>query len=283
MKIAVTAETTVDLTDELLKEFDIKTVPLGINLDGKFFKDGEMTTEEIFAKVEESGVLPKTNSVNEYEYSEFFGKILLEYDAIIHVALSSEISSCYKNACAAAEKLENVYVVDSKVLSTGIALLAIYARRLSNENLTPCEISEKLLARREKLQVSFELERLDYLYKGGRCSSLQYFGAILLQLRPRIVVTDGKMIADKKYRGKISAVVDKYCRDTLSEFNTPDRSLVFITYTTATPEMLQAAEAACKEAGFERIEFTRAGGTIASHCGEHTLGILYINAPPDQA
>lgn len=132
------------------------------------------------------------------------------------------------------------------------------------------------------LQVSFELERLDYLYKGGRCSSLQFFGANLLKLRPRIMVKDGKMGADKKYRGKIELVVRKYCRDTLNEYNTPDKSLVFITYTTATPEMLNEATSACKEAGFERIEYTRAGGTISSHCGEHTLGILYFNDGPEK-
>ena len=108
------------------------------------------------------------------------------------------------------------------------------------------------------------------------------FGANLLKLRPRIMVKDGKMGADKKYRGKIELVVRKYCRDTLNEYNTPDKSLVFITYTTATPEMLNEATSACKEAGFERIEYTRAGGTISSHCGEHTLGILYFNDGPEK-
>lgn len=278
MRLAVTAETTIDLTPELLKEFDIKTVPLGITLEGKSLKDGDMTTEEIFAYVIKTGVLPKTNSVNRFEYEEFFNNILKDYDAIIHISISSEISSCYKNATAVAEAMQNVYTVDSRVLSTGIAQLAIYARNLSETtDLSAEEIRDKLLQRRAALQVSFEIERLDYLYKGGRCSSLQYFGANLLKLRPRIVVSDGKMSADKKYRGKIDQVVSKYCRDTLNEFNTPDKSLVFITYTTATPAMIEEAVKACKEAGFERIELTRAGGTIASHCGEHTLGILYFN------
>lgn len=278
MKIAVTAETTVDLTPELLREFDIKTVPLGITLDGKSLKDGDVTTEEIFENVIKCGVLPKTNSVNQAEYTEFFSGILKEYDAIIHVSISSEMSSCYNNATAVAKQLKNVYTVDSRVLSTGIAQLCLYARRLADENLYSAEeIHKKLIKRRDSLQVSFVIERLDYLYKGGRCSSLQYFGANLLKLRPRIVVKDGKMSADKKYRGKMEQVVSRYCRDTLNEFNTPDKELVFITYTTATEEMLAEAESACKEAGFKRIEYTRAGGTIASHCGEHTLGILYFN------
>lgn len=278
MKLAVTTETTVDLTPELLKEFDIKTIPLGITLQGKDLKDGDMTTDEMFAYVAETGMLPKTNAVNEFEFNAFFSELLKEYDGIVHISISSDMSSCWQNAKSAASKLKNVFVVDSRVLSTGIAQLAIYARKLAETTSdTAEEIFKKVQARTATLQVSFELERLDYLYKGGRCSSLQLFGANLLRLRPRIVVRDGKMSADKKYRGKIEQVVAKYCRDTLNEYNTPDKSLVFITYTTATPEMLEEATKACKEAGFERIEYTRAGGTIASHCGEHTLGILYFN------
>ncbi len=278
MKLAVTTETTVDLTPELLKEFDIKTIPLGITLQGKDLKDGDMTTDEMFAYVAETGTLPKTNAVNEFEFNAFFSELLKEYDGIVHISISSDMSSCWQNAKSAASKLKNVFVVDSRVLSTGIAQLAIYARKLAETtDDTAEEIFKKVQARTATLQVSFELERLDYLYKGGRCSSLQLFGANLLRLRPRIVVKDGKMGADKKYRGKIEQVVAKYCRDTLNEYNTPDKSLIFITYTTATPEMLEEATKACKEAGFERIEYTRAGGTIASHCGEHTLGILYFN------
>lgn len=278
MKLAVTTETTVDLTPALLQEFDIRTIPLGITLQGKDLKDGDMTTDEMFAYVAETGVLPKTNAVNEFEFTAFFSELLKEYDGVVHISISSEMSSCWQNAKSAASKLKNVFVVDSRVLSTGIAQLAIYTRKLAETtDKTAKEIFETVQARTAALQVSFELERLDYLYKGGRCSSLQLFGANLLRLRPRIMVKDGKMGADKKYRGKIEQVVAKYCRDTLNEYNTPDKSLVFITYTTATPEMLEEATKACKEAGFERIEYTRAGGTIASHCGEHTLGILYFN------
>ena len=127
------------------------------------------------------------------------------------------------------------------------------------------------------MQVSFVIERLDYLFKGGRCNSLQFFGANLLKLRPRIVVKDGKMSADKKYRGNMEKVVAKYCEETLYEFDTPDLERVFITYTTATLEMVDAAKKALTDAGFKNIYETHAGCTIASHCGGNTLGILYFN------
>ena len=153
----------------------------------------------------------------------------------------------------------------------------MYARELANANEEPNVIAQKVQERASKLQVSFIVERLDFLYKGGRCSSLQRFGANLLKLRPRIVVGEGKMSSDKKYRGKMGGVISKYCEEVLEEFNTPDLDKVFITYTTAMPEMVESAKKACENAGFKNIYETRAGGTIASHCGGNTLGILYFN------
>lgn len=277
MKIAVSVESTNDLTKDLLNKYDIKVIPYQIVLDDKTIVDGEMTTEELFDFVEKSGKLPKTNALNEFEYTEFFESLKKDYDAVIHVALSSGLTSSTQNAINASKNVENVFVVDSKSLSTGIGLLAIYARELADKGENPQDIYEKVSNRVDKLQVSFVIERLDYLYKGGRCNSLQFFGANLLKLRPRIILKDGKMGADKKYRGTMGKVVAKYCEEVLDEFNTPDLDKVFITYTTATEEMVEAAKAAVEARGFKNIYQTHAGCTIASHCGANTLGILYFN------
>ena len=231
----------------------------------------------MFEYVDKYGTLPKTTALNEYEYTEFFKEILESYDALVHICLSSGITSSCGNAERAAKNVENAFVVDSRSLSTGIGLLAMYAKELAEEGLSAEEIAKTVQERADKLQVSFVVERLDYLYKGGRCSSLQLLGANLLKIRPRIVLKEGKMISDKKFRGNMGGVVAKYCAETLKDFNTPDLKRAFITYTTATPEMLEAARKALSEAGFKEILETRAGGTIASHCGANTLGILYFN------
>ena len=277
MKIAVSVESTSDLSEELLKKYDVKVIPYEITLGDLTFKDGKYSTAEMFELVDKYKTLPKTTALNEFEYEEFFRGLLTEYEGVVHICLSSGITSSCGNAFKAAEKLENVCCVDSQSLSTGIGLLALYVRELATEGLSPKEIAEKTQARAYKLQVSFVIERLDYLYKGGRCNSLQLFGANLLKLRPRIVLSDGKMKADKKYRGKMEFVVAKYCEDVLAEFNTPDLKRAFVTYTSATPEMVAAAKAALENAGFKEILETHAGGTIASHCGPNTLGILYVN------
>lgn len=277
MNIAISVESTNDLTRELLDKYQIKVIPYTIILGNEEFKDGERSTEELFAYVDKNKALPKTTAINEFEYTEYFSELKKEYDAVVHITLSGEITSSASNAQKAAANLEHVYAVDSKSLSTGIGLLAIYARELADAGVAPDVIVQKVQERRESLKVSFVVEKLDYLYKGGRCSSLELFGANLLKIRPRIVVKEGKMLSDKKYRGKMDSVIAKYCVDTLTEANSPDLTRVFITYSSATPEMVEAARNACENAGFKEIIETRAGCTISSHCGANTLGILFFN------
>lgn len=277
MKIAVSVESTNDLTKDLLQKYDVKVIPYEIVLGDSTYKDGELTTSEMFDYVDRTGTLPKTNALNEFEYTEFFEMLRKEYDGVVHIALSSGISSSCGNAIRAAGNVENVFVVDSQSLSTGIGLLAIYARELANEGKPIKEIAKLVEARTDKIGCTFVVERLDYLHKGGRCSSIALLGANLLKIRPRIIVKGGKMTSDKKYRGNMASVIAKYCAETLSEFNTPDLDKAFITYTTATPEMLENAEKALKDAGFKNIYKTTAGGTIASHCGANTLGIIFFN------
>ena len=277
MKVAVSAESTIDLTKELIEKFDFKIVPFQIFLGDDNRLDGEVSCDEIINFVDKNKILPKTGAVNETQYTEHFSKLLKEYDAIVHFSLSSELSSAYSNAVKVAEKMKNVFVVDTRSLSTGIALLAIYAKELADKGLDAKSIYEKVMKRVPYVQASFELKRLDYLYKGGRCSAIVYFGANLLKIRPQIIVKDGKMIPGKKYRGSFEHVVKSYCADTLEQFDNPDLKHGFMTYTTASPDIIKAAVDSLKERGFENVYVTRAGGTITSHCGENCLGILYIN------
>ena len=176
-----------------------------------------------------------------------------------------------------AQELGHVHVVDSMSLSTGIALLAIYASKLVKEGLNAEEIVKKVSERIPHDQASFVLATVDYLHKGGRCSSLAKLGAMLFRIRPQIIVNNGKMGPGKKYTGKQVDCVANYCRDTLEQFNNPDLEVGFVTHSNATPEMVEVAKKAMYERGFKRVIETKAGATISSHCGHKCLGILYIN------
>ncbi len=277
MKIAISAESTCDLSKELIEKNNISIIPYSVLLGDEIVTDNADVPAKIFKFVEETKTLPKTSAINEMTYTEYFEGLLKNYDAVVHIALSNGLSCSCQNAEKAASNLSNVYVVDSKSLSTGIGLLVLYAKQLANAGETPDKIAHKVKDRVPYVQASFVVDRLDYLYKGGRCNALALFGANLLKIHPQIVVSDGKMHPGKKYRGKMEKVIEKYCEDTLEEFNSADKSIAFVTYTTATPEMANAAKAALKNAGFENIYETTAGGTITSHCGENVLGILYIN------
>lgn len=277
MKIAITAESTIDLSRELLEKYDIKTLPFTVILGDNEYKDGEITSSDIFKFVEENKILPKTSAINEAQYTEFFESVLEDYDAVVHFCLSSEISSACRNAKLAKENFKNVYVVDTRSLSTGIALLAIYARELAVSGKSAEEIYNLCTERTKDVQASFVVKKLDYLHKGGRCSSIALLGANLLSIRPEIVLSDGKMISAKKYLGKMEKVIEKYCKDVLNDNPNPDKKYAFVTYTTATDEMTNVAKSALQNAGFETIYETTAGATITSHCGENTLGILFLN------
>lgn len=277
MKICISAESTIDLQQDLLDLFEIKTVPFTITLGDKNGLDGVTTPEEIFEYVDRTGVLPKTSAVNAAQYQEYFSNLLKEYDEVIHFSLSADMSSAYQNACLVASELGHVHIIDSMSLSTGIALLAIYASKLVKQGLSVDEIIKKVSERIPNDQASFVLATVDYLYKGGRCSALAKLGAMLFRIRPQILVVNGKMGPGKKYTGKQVDCVTNYCRDTLDQFNNPDLEVGFVTHSGATQDMIDVAVNAMKARGFKNIYITTAGATISSHCGPKCLGILYIN------
>ena len=277
MKIAITLYSACDLTKEIIDEYSFKVVPFGVNMGDRFFYDGEISTLEIFEWADKNKSLPKTNAVNQEAFNEFFEDILKTHDAIIHFDISSDMSSAYNNAVNAAKNFKNVYVVDSRTLSTGIALLAIYAKKLTETISDPKKIVEMVEARTDKVQASFVLERLDYLHRGGRCSTIKLLGANLLKLRPQIVVSEGTMGLGNKFRGKIEKCVEDYCKTVLDANPNPDKSVIFITHSHADDGMVNAAMESIKDLGFEKIYTTTAGCTISSHCGKNTLGILFLN------
>lgn len=279
-KIAISVETAADFSPELIKEFDINVIPFTIVLGDKEVKDGEAKSEDLFAYVTKTGKLPRTSAVNASEFKAFFEELLKTHDEIVHISLSSGISSACQNAMAASQEFEGkVHVIDSHVLSTGIALLAIYAARLRDAGYSASEIADKVKERIPNDQTSFGLENVEYLYKGGRCSALARLGVNLLKIKPQIIMDpkEGKMRSAKKFRGNTEKWVLDYVEATLEENNNPDLERIFITYSSMENEILDKVENRLKERGFRNVSRTMAGATISTHCGPHCLGILYLN------
>lgn len=279
-KIIITCDSTCDLSPELYEKYEIKPVPLETILDEEMRRDGvDVTPLEIFDYVGKTGVLPKTSAAPVSEYTDVFKPYVDEGAEIVHINISSEFSSCYQNACIAAEELGHVYPIDSRNLSTGSGHLAIKARELANEGLSASEIADKLNEMKEKLDVSFVLQTLDYLQKGGRCSGVTAFGANLLKIRPEIVVSEGTMIVGKKYRGAMEKSILDYVRGRLEGRTDIDTSRIFITHSHVPDDIVKKVRSLVKELQpfeDENILETYAGCTVSCHCGPNCLGVLFF-------
>ncbi len=276
--VKILADSTCDLTPALLRQYDITLTPLSVIKDGKDFHDGvDITPADIFAHVDAGGKLCSTAAVSEYDYTQMFARFAPQYDAVVQITIGSGFSACYQNACLAAQAFGNVLVVDSENLSTGQGLLVITAARLAGQGLSGEEIAAQVRALVPKVEASFLIERLDYLYKGGRCSAVAALGANMLKLKPCIEVKDGKMGVCKKYRGSFEHAVAQYVQERLEGRSDIRPELAFITHPAAPDAVVQAAkDAAAKYGAFDEVIETNAGCTVSCHCGPNTLGILFI-------
>ncbi len=278
MAIKITSDSTCDLSAEQLKLHNIELFPLCISMGNQCLRDGlEITPDDIYAHVDAGGDICTTSALNPADYADRFAALSKEYDAVIHINISAEFSSCFQNAVLASQDFDNVYVVDSRNLSTGHGHVVLRAAELAESGMSAEDIVKDLNVFTSKVDASFILSRLDYMKKGGRCSSVVALGANLLHLRPCIEVVGGKMQVGKKYRGSFEKCVDQYVRDRLAHPENLNLSRIFITHSGVDESAIAVARKAVEDcASFQEILVTRAGCTISSHCGPGTLGILFI-------
>lgn len=281
-KIIIASDSTSDLGRELIEKYGVKILPLGVTLGESTYTDGvDIDPDMIYANYEKNGQLPKTSAVNIADFEDFFEKYTGEGYSIVVFTISSDMSSTHHNACLAAEDYDNVYVVDSRNLSTGGGLLVATAAEMAAEGKSAREIAEKCTSLAANVDASFVIDSLEFLHKGGRCSALAAFGANLLQLKPCIVVKDGKMGVSKKYRGKFASVLPQYIADRIGDASDIYLDKVFVTHAGCDKAIIDACVEKVKElAPTANVMITRAGCTVSAHCGRNTLGVLFIRKNP---
>ncbi len=280
MKISISADSTCDLSPELIRKYNIGITPLSVIIDGQVFHDGvDVTPRDIF-RASDAGKSVRTAAVNTFEYREFFEEQLKTYDQVVHVCISSEFSSCYADACEASAKMDNVFIVDSRNLSTGSGLLVLEGAEMAAKGMDGKNIAETLKARTGLVDASFVVRTVEYLRRGGRCSGMEALGAKMLHIRPSIVVADGKMHPGEKYRGRYEHYLKHYIEDTLANYSTIDFNRVFITHSPSEEGLVSFAIDKVKSYGlFREVLETMAGCTVCCHCGPDTLGILFMRKP----
>ena len=277
MKVRITADSTCDLSPELLRKYDIALAPLSVIIDGEMFHDGvDVTPRDVF-RAADAGKSVRTAAVNAYEYKEFFGKQLRNCDQLVHICISSEFSTCYADACEAAAETGNVFVVDSRNLSTGSGLLALEGVEMAEKGMAGEAVAEALRGKTGLVDTSFVVRTIDYLRRGGRCSGLEALGAKMLHIRPSIVVRDGKMHPGDKYRGRYEHYLKHYIQDALADDRMIDFRRVFITHSPSEEGLVRFAIDTVKSYGlFQEVLETMAGCTVCTHCGPDTLGIIFM-------
>ena len=278
MKIKILSDSTCDLSPELLAANDVTLVPLTVIKDDEQFKDTvNITPDVIFEHVANGGSLCTTSANSLGEYQDWFEKFAGDYDGVIHINIGSGFSSCYQNACLAAEEFSNVRVIDSMNLSTGQGLVVLEACRLAKEATDLDQLAEQIRDYTKRIEASFLLSRLDYMVKGGRCSSAAALGANLLNLKPCIEVINGKMSVVKKYRGNFDKALPMYVKDRLANREDLDGGILFVTKTPVDEASYAACMKAVNEYGkFDVVYETNAGCTVSCHCGPGTLGVLFV-------
>ena len=275
--VRIFADSTCDLTEDLIQKYGITILPLCIVLDDKSYYDRtQITPDEIFAWAEANKRTPKTAAIT-FEYAEKMLRPCMEADEdVIFFGISEEMSTTCNVMRLAAKEYDKgrVFVIDSQSLSTGIGLQVLRAAEMARQGKRAEDIVTEIETARSK--ASFVVDTLTYLARGGRCSGATALVANTLKLHPCINVIDGRMEVGKKYRGSMNKALLHYVREKEEELKKADGTQVFITHSGVASEIVEQIRDYLASLGhFHEILETTAGGVISSHCGPGTLGVLY--------
>lgn len=279
--IAITTDSTCDLPQRFIDENDITVVPLTVLLGDTVYRDGvDIKPDDVYSFVEKTGKLPKTSAVTPAEYFEVFKQLTDEGKKVVHIGFSSGLSSSFQNACVAASEFDNVFCVDSKTLCTAQGLLVLKACDYRAKGMDAKKIADRVTKLVPKVSATFVLDGLEYLHKGGRCSSVARFGANVLGIKPSIAVDNqtGKLEVSKKYRGKTEIVYKQYIADRMNEIKRiqPDRVVIAESGGVSSQIVAFAKGVIEGKDKFNQVIVADAGCTISSHCGPKTFAIFYI-------
>ena len=280
MKIAVSAESQIDLPENILKDRDIHIVNFQIEQGGIAYQDNEKTLEELFEYTRQTGNFCHTAAVNILTLEEHFEKLLQEYDEVIHIAISSAMSSGFPNAFAAAKGNPRIHLIDSLNASGGTAIYVLYACDMRDAGYSSREIVDSLLERRGKIECSFQIDTLEFLYRGGRCNKIAMLGANILKIKPEIVCgANGKLSPGVKHRGPMRKVVKEYFDRVLRQPNIDKRRAV-MEYSTLDEKGLSLFNECIERAknfGFEEVIACQCASPISAyHAGPNIIGIQFM-------
>lgn len=280
-RIKIFADSTSDLPKTWVQQHEVGIVPLYAVFGDESLKDGvEISPEQLYARVDREGRLPKTAAPSPADFMSAFGPYIDQGYHILFISLSSELSSTYQNALLASSEFPDgsVTVFDSLNLTSGIGVLVMKAVQAAEQGKSITEIVDLLTEMRPKVETEFVIDTLDYLYMGGRCSGMQNLIGSLLKIRPVIKVIDGKMTPAYKVRGKREKAIDQMLNNALNNVNVMDNDTIFVIHSMCEEDALLMQKTLKEKTKAKHIEMATAGCVISSHCGPKTIGLVYVRA-----
>lgn len=277
--IKIITDSTNDLSKDMLEKLDVDVIPLNVSFSSGSYLDGvEITTEELYKKVSELDEIPKTAAIPIMTFVDYFSKYINQGYDVIYFGISRQMSRTYENALLAKEELESdkIYIVDSMNLSTGIGLLVLKACKYRDNNMSAKEIADRLNIDNKLVLSQFAIERMDFLHKGGRCTSIAKLFGTLLKIKPIIAVRDGKMHVMKKPIGKMKIALDIMIKQIVDDKDRLDTDHIIVTHSLAYDYCDYIVSKLKVEFPNVDIITSVAGCVISSHCGKGTIGILYM-------
>ena len=276
-KIRITADSTFDLTPKMAQELAIIAMPSYVRMDEKDLLDyPDLKQSELFEYFRRTKKLPQTAAANPSDYETFFKDNLAGHDALVHIAKSSGMSSCYENAVIAANGMEHVYVVDSTSISSGSALLAIEAAK-QKQAMCASELQTYLCEYREKITGNFIIETLEYLHSGGRCSTLAFLGASTLQIRQSINIRDGKLVVGKKYMGSYKKSLRDFVETALAQHEQMRPDVAMISHAIQDEALLNSLIAQIEALHyFKKVIPLSVCAAVACHGGPNAFGLFFV-------
>lgn len=278
-RVVITTDSSSDLTVEMARDLEVEIIPIPITIGDRSYIDNgiDITPEDIYAANDNEGLAAKTAALSMLEYYDFFKQFTDQDCQVVHLSIGAGYSSTYQNSVMAAAELDGVYSVDTRTLHTGILLQILHACQLRDNGMDAAGIAADLEITSQKVRTSFIISRVDYLARGGRCSSITALGANLLSIRPAVEQVDGKLKVYKKYRGKLTSCCVQYAKDALTSHGELDKRWVTVTHSGIAQETLDAVIDAVKQTvEFDEMIVFQAGCTISSHCGPDTLSVCFI-------
>jgi len=280
-KVRIFADSTCDLSKELIEKYKIEILPLYITIGDRTGKDGvEITRQDIFNWADQNRDTPKTSALTPADAINAITGCKERGEEAVFIGISEDMSCTCNVVRVEAEELENTenfHVVNSMNLSSGIGHLVVWAGIMAEEGKSAKEIVEEIENLRSKVKASFVIDTLTYLYRGGRCSAITALLANTLKIKPKIIVENGKMDIGGKYRGNIASVAKKYVSEMEEALLNSRADRVFITHPEMNNEIVEMVKKQVEELNyFKEIHVTQAGGVISSHCGPNTIGVLYL-------